>query len=173
MNADPFTHFKLAQADRSSGLASALSEMAQGEKRTHWIWYIFPQIAGLGHSGMARRFALSGLGEARQYLRDGVLRAGLITLTRAVAEKLEEQIPLRLLMGGGIDALKLVSSLTLFDSAVDHELGGKDIACDYRRDLGVLAALFPQILAIADIQGFPRCRFTLDAIRSEADAQPS
>jgi len=173
MESDPFTHFKRAQADRPSGLTNALTEIQQGGKRTHWIWYVFPQIAGLGHSGMAQRFALSGLCEASQYLRDPVLQMGLMTLTQAVAGKLAEGVSVLHLMGGKIDALKLVSSLTLFSAAVDHELAANSDTPSTRSNLQALAALFSQILAIADTQGFSRCPFTLDAIRREADGPTS
>lgn len=93
---------------------TALAELLAGEKRSHWMWFIFPQISGLGHSAMARAYAIGSLDEARAYLSHKVLgpryrecvRALLIHRGRA-AEAIM----------GGIDAIKLRSSLTLFAAA--------------------------------------------------------
>ena len=95
----------------------ALAEIRSGRKRSHWMWFIFPQLAGLGHSPMAQRYAIGSIAEARAYLADPVLGtryrecvASLQALPATTAER----------VFGGIDAIKLKSSLTLFDEA-GHE----------------------------------------------------
>jgi uncharacterized protein (DUF1810 family) len=91
-----------------------LAELAAGEKRSHWMWFVFPQLGGLGSSPMARRYALSGLAEARAYLEDPTLGARLRECTRrvlAVEERTAHDI------FGSPDDLKLRSSLTLFARA--------------------------------------------------------
>src|SRR3954462_8104359 len=62
----------------------ALAELRAGEKRTHWMWFVFPQIAGLGRSGMAQRFAISGLEEARAYLSHPTLGRRLVECARVL-----------------------------------------------------------------------------------------
>ncbi|MGE5835869.1 MAG: DUF1810 family protein, partial [Acidobacteriota bacterium] len=79
--------FKSAQAAAHSGFDTALAEIRAGGKRGHWIWYIFPQLAGLGGSPMSAHFAIAGEAEAMEYLRDRDLRARLLTITTAVAER--------------------------------------------------------------------------------------
>lgn len=91
-----------------------LEELAAGEKRSHWMWFIFPQLRGLGVSATARRFGLSGLGEARAYLAHPLLGARLRECTRmvlAVEGRTAHEI------FGSPDDLKLRSSLTLFAQA--------------------------------------------------------
>ncbi|WP_068080381.1 DUF1810 domain-containing protein [Novosphingobium rosa] len=92
----------------------ALAEIRQEAKRGHWMWFIFPQLAGLGHSAMARRYAIASLAEARAYLAHPLLGpryqacvAALQALKRKDAQDLF----------GPVDALKLRSSLTLFARA--------------------------------------------------------
>ncbi len=110
---DPFDleRFVAAQA---AVYDTALAELRRGRKTTHWIWYVLPQLRGLGRSGRARHFGLSGLAEARAYLAHPLLGprlhecvAALLTLpdTTAVA------------VLGEVDALKLRSCLTLFEAA--------------------------------------------------------
>ena len=66
--------FHQAQARKWGGYASALAEIRKGRKSGHWIWYVFPQLDGLGHSSTARSYALRDLDEACAYLRDPLLR---------------------------------------------------------------------------------------------------
>src|SRR5437879_11177144 len=106
--------FHEAQARHWAGYDTALAEIRAGGKRNHWIWYIFPQIEGLGRSSTARAYAIQDLGEACDYLRDPILFARYEEILAAVGEQLTRRIRLEDLMGGRIDALKLVSSLTLF-----------------------------------------------------------
>ncbi|MCZ2859948.1 DUF1810 domain-containing protein [Blastococcus sp. VKM Ac-2987] len=96
----------------------ALAELRAGEKRTHWMWFVFPQIAGLGRSGMAQRFALSGLDEARAYLAHPVLGRRLVECSRALTA-LDTDDPVRVM--GSIDAQKLRSSMTLFARAAPEQ----------------------------------------------------
>jgi uncharacterized protein (DUF1810 family) len=96
----------------------ALAELRAGEKRTHWMWFVFPQVAGLGRSGMAQRFAISGLEEARAYLSHPVLGRRLVECARALTD-LDTADPERVL--GPVDAQKLRSSMTLFAHAAPDE----------------------------------------------------
>ncbi|AOB33533.1 calpastatin [Bordetella sp. H567] len=94
------------------------AELAAGRKRSHWMWFIFPQIQGLGRSDMAWRYAISGLDEARAYLHHPVLgprlkRACELT-ARAPASSAED-------IFGPVDAVKFRSCLTLFDRAAPQE----------------------------------------------------
>ena len=94
--------------------AQALREIEQGEKRTHWMWFIFPQVAGLGHSSMAQRYALRGRGEAVAYLRHPVLAPRLQEITGAV-NRLRGRTVAEVF--GSPDDLKFHSSMTLFAEA--------------------------------------------------------
>ena len=149
--------FHKAQAKRSGGYDTALAEIRAGGKRSHWIWYIFPQIEGLGHSSTAQAYALRDLGEACAYLRDPILRARYEEIVAAVGEQLVRGIRVEDLMGGRTDALKLVSSLTLFRAAVE-QLGREDPV--YASLAGRLAAS----LELTSAQGYPACDFTLARI---------
>ena len=80
--------FHDAQADQWSGYTAALGEMRAGRKSSHWIWYIFPQLAGLGRSSTARAYALRDFAEACDYLRDPLLRARYDEIAGAVAEQI-------------------------------------------------------------------------------------
>lgn len=92
----------------------ANAELAAGEKRTHWMWFIFPQIAGLGFSSTARRYAISGLAEAREYLAHPVLGQRLQASTALV----NAAHPATLAhVFGYPDDLKFHSSITLFSRA--------------------------------------------------------
>src|ERR1700748_35666 len=90
---------------------AAVSELRAGRKRTHWMWFVFPQIAGLGHSPKSQRYAIGSLREARGYLQDPILGPRLVECTRIVAslDGSAEQI------FGDVDAQKLRSSMTLFE----------------------------------------------------------
>jgi uncharacterized protein (DUF1810 family) len=147
--------FHDAQADPDAGYETALGEIRSGRKRKHWIWYVFPQVAGLGRSGTAQYYGIQGIDEACEYLRDPVLRARYEEITAAVAEKLEADTPIERLMGGSIDALKLASSLTLF-SAAASQLGDEASAALARRCDAILRIITPQ--------GYPACQLTLEQL---------
>lgn len=101
-------------AAQATSYATALAELRAGAKRSHWMWYIFPQLAGLGHSDMARRYAIRDLAEARAYLAHPLLSARYIESAAALrAHRGQDAAAIM----GGIDAMKLRSSLTLFDRA--------------------------------------------------------
>jgi uncharacterized protein (DUF1810 family) len=150
--------FREAQNASHAGFESALDELRTGGKRGHWIWYVFPQIEGLGTSAAARTFALSGEEEAVEFLHDAELRARLLTITQAVAEALTtgRAKSLQALMGSDIDARKVVSSLTLFGHVARklHGVEGLD-ACR------AIANAADEVLAVAALQGYPPCSFTL------------
>jgi uncharacterized protein (DUF1810 family) len=148
--------FTKAQASTSSGFEVALAEMKAGHKQKHWIWYIFPQLAGLGSSSQAQAYAIQSLAEASDYLRDETLRARLLTITEVVALQLQNKIPLKTLMGWSIDAQKLVSSLTLFAETAKKLFLSERLE-GYQR----LARAADEVLDIAAAQGFLRCQYTL------------
>ena len=96
----------------------ALTELRAGHKTSHWMWFVFPQIAGLGRSGMAQRYAIGDLDEARSYLSHPVLGPRLVTAAESVMthrDRTAEEIL------GGIDAIKLRSSMTLFTHADESQ----------------------------------------------------
>ncbi len=90
----------------------ALEEMKNGQKCSHWIWYIFPQLRGLGRSGNSYNYGINGIEEAKAYLAHPVLSQRLTEITEAVLAHKGKDI--RDIMGGNIDAVKLRSSMTLF-----------------------------------------------------------
>ena len=93
----------------------ALAELRAGDKRSHWMWFVFPQIAGLGHSAMARHYAIADAAEARAYLAHPLLGPRLVEATEAVTAAAGSAEAIM----GGIDAIKLRSSLTLFAATAD------------------------------------------------------
>ncbi len=94
--------------------AQALQEIRGGRKRSHWIWYIFPQLKELGYSDMAKFYGIRDLAEAKAYLAEPTLRARLIEISEALL-KLPENDPNKVM--GYPDDLKLRSSMTLFAAA--------------------------------------------------------
>ena len=98
----------------------ALAELQAGEKRSHWMWFIFPQIAGLGLSPMARRYAIGSLDEARAYLGHPVLGERLRACTAAV--NAVSGRPVHAIFGSP-DDVKFRSSMTLFSAAAPDEPG--------------------------------------------------
>lgn len=92
----------------------ALREITEGQKRTHWIWFIFPQITGLGHSAMAQRYAIRSLDEARAYLTHSVLGPRLLECVAALQAL---PVPDAEAVFGPVDAMKVRSSLSLFAEA--------------------------------------------------------
>jgi uncharacterized protein (DUF1810 family) len=103
--------------DRGATYTSALAELRAGHKRGHWMWFVFPQIAGLGRSPTAQAYAIESLDEARAYIEHPVLGPRLTESARALTElsgsKAEDIL-------GAVDALKLRSSMTLFARAAPH-----------------------------------------------------
>ena len=93
-------------------------ELTRGRKQSHWMWFVFPQIAGLGHSAMSVRYAISGLPEAQAYLKHATLGARLRECTRLLAQ-VEGRSALEIL--GSPDDMKFQSCLTLFCRAAPEE----------------------------------------------------
>jgi len=146
---NPFelNRFVLAQAET---FEAAFAEIQQGQKRTHWMWYIFPQLSGLGRSQMAQKYSIISIDEARAYLAHPILGSRL----RACVDALLK-IPNKTAVDvfGRVDAMKLHSSLTLFceadgeavfSEALDRWFGGVS-------DLATLELLKAQLSA--DLQG--------------------
>ena len=162
--------FIVAQDDDHAGLAAALAELQAGRKQGHWIWYVFPQLAGLGMSSMSQRYGLRGREEVAAYLRHDELRDRYARAVDVVAEHMCRLQPpaLATLMGSEIDARKLVSSLTLFEQVATS-------LADHAGDDGPEARLAEEIsgvLAVADAQGYDRCAFTQWALATP-DAAPA
>lgn len=110
---DPF-HLKRFVDAQAGAYDQALAEMRAGAKRSHWIWFVFPQMAGLGRSAMAEHYAIRSLAEARDYLAHPLLGARYresLAVLRGHTDRDAET------MFGALDAMKLRSSLTLFASA--------------------------------------------------------
>jgi len=101
----------------------AVAELRRGRKTSHWMWFVFPQIEGLGYSSMARRYAISSLDEARAYLAHPVL-GRRIHEASAILLELDTRSPESVF--GSIDAVKLRSSMTLFDRAVSDDDDAND-----------------------------------------------
>jgi uncharacterized protein (DUF1810 family) len=116
---DAYNLDRFATAQDSNGTyPAALAELRRGRKTSHWMWFVFPQVAGLGHSLAARHFAISGLAEAQAYLQHPVLGPRLIECAEVVAATVGRSAEDIL---GGIDAQKLRSSMTLFHRACPDE----------------------------------------------------
>lgn len=119
-NEDPYNLARFVSAQNAGATYDrAVDELRLGRKTTHWMWFVFPQIAGLGQSQMSRAYAISSLDEARAYLRHPVLGRRLVESARLVADSnahTAKQI------FGSIDTQKLQSSMTLFMRADPSQL---------------------------------------------------
>jgi uncharacterized protein (DUF1810 family) len=137
---DPFNLRRFVEA-QTGAYADVCRELAAGAKRGHWIWFIFPQIHGLGHSSTAEYYAIESLAEARAYLAHPLLGERLRKCTRLVLEvegRSLEQI------FGWPDHLKFRSSMTLFAHATDDNqvfIGALDKYCGGEFDPLTLARL--------------------------------
>ncbi|SDP75603.1 Uncharacterized protein, DUF1810 family [Arthrobacter sp. ok909] len=126
---DPYDLERFVTAQDSGGTyGQALAELRSGAKRSHWMWFVFPQLAGLGHSETARRYAISSLDEARAYYRHAVLGPRLVDVAAAVAA-VQGRSAVQIF--GGIDARKLHSSMTLFLRAAPGESVFRDVLDRY------------------------------------------
>jgi uncharacterized protein (DUF1810 family) len=120
MSSDPFDLQRFRDAQQQGGTyAAALAELRAGRKRSHWIWFVFPQLDGLGSSPTARRYAIASLDEARAYLADDVLGPRLHECCQALLG-LDANTDAETVLGR-IDAIKLRSSMTLFTLAAPGE----------------------------------------------------
>jgi uncharacterized protein (DUF1810 family) len=119
MSTDEFTLDRFLSAQASDdGIETALAELRQGRKASHWMWWIFPQIAGLGFSETSRFYAISSLAEATAFLNHPVLGARLIEAGNVVLGLARRSA---VSIFGSIDAQKLHSSMTLFLRAAENE----------------------------------------------------
>lgn len=129
----------VAAQDAGGTYARAVGELRAGRKTTHWIWFVFPQLAGLGQSPMSRRYAIASLDEARAYLGHPVLGPRLVECASVVAGLAGAGLGAEAVLGE-LDATKLRSSMTLFHRAdpgeaifarvLDGWFGGVDPATD-------------------------------------------
>jgi uncharacterized protein (DUF1810 family) len=154
--------FKHAQASAHAGYDAALREIVGGRKRGHWIWYVLPQLRGLGSSPNAETYGIDGRDEAIDYLADEELRGRLLEISTSILGHLESGASLRALMASEIDAMKTVSSLTLFGLVAERMPRSRETT-----QLEDLARIANEILAIAAAQGYPRCERTLRALATK------
>ena len=108
---DDLERFLIAQ---QTYYRTALQEIKNGRKRSHWMWFIFPQIVGLGHSETARYYAIKNMEEAKAYMEDYTLSSNLIEISEALLQ-IKSNDALEVM--GWPDNLKLKSSMTLFSLA--------------------------------------------------------
>ena len=101
---------------------TALAEIKDGYKRSHWMWFIFPQINGLGRSSTAQYYAISCLDEAKAYLKDDMLGGRLREICNELLKHSDRCVQGIL---GGIDSMKLKSSMTLFDMVSPNDVFNK------------------------------------------------
>lgn len=128
----------------------ALGEIETGRKRSHWMWYTFPQVSGLGVSPISHLYAITSGQEAEAYLLHPVLGAGYMRLVDAVWHQvIEDEVSICALFGSP-DNTKLVSSLTLF-AAVARRLASS------RPDLATFVTRADEILRAADGEGLAQC----------------
>jgi uncharacterized protein (DUF1810 family) len=125
--------------------AQALRELQGGLKRSHWMWFIFPQLEGLGRSPTAQRFALRSLDEARAYLAHAILGERLRTVTRAVLAHQDRSL---VEIFGQPDDMKFRSSMTLFAAAADP-----DDAAIFREALDVFCGGEPDAITLQRLAG--------------------
>ena len=138
MNINSLVRFLAAQENTYE---VALAEIKRGKKRTHWMWYIFPQLRGLGQSRMAHAYGISGLEEAKAYLAHSVLSERLLEICSALLEHKDKSA---YDIFGDIDGMKLKSSMTLFalvseDGSVFHQV--LDAFCDGEKDKNTIILL--------------------------------
>jgi uncharacterized protein (DUF1810 family) len=131
---DPWRLDRFAAAQERGGTYErAVAELRAGAKVSHWMWFVFPQVAGLGLSAMAREYAIASVAEARAYLAHPVLGSRLRECARVVSAT-EGRSAIRIF--GPVDAMKLRSSMTLFAAAADGAAAarGDDRQGDDRQD---------------------------------------
>lgn len=113
---------RFAAAQSNEVYDRALAEIRVGRKLGHWIWYVFPQARGLGMSRNANYYGIGSWKELRAYVADDLLMRRLVEISQALLE-LEGNDPVSVL--GGIDAIKVRSSMTLFELASDNPVFGQ------------------------------------------------
>jgi uncharacterized protein (DUF1810 family) len=118
LRSDPHPLERFVEA-QTSAYATALAEIRRGPKRSHWMWFVFPQLAGLGHSPTAQLYAIGSLEDAQAYLDHPVLGPRYMECVGALQDRSGND-PVAVF--GPVDAMKLKSSLTLFEAARAHPL---------------------------------------------------
>ena len=121
---DPFDLERFLRAQEPV-FRAVLDELARGRKQTHWMWFVFPQIAGLGFSAMSQRYAIGSRAEAKAYLVHPILGPRLVECTRLVLAV--EGRTINAILGAPDDA-KFRSSMTLFGTVSDEPIFGQAIA---------------------------------------------
>ena len=116
---DPFNLNRFLGAQESY-YADALREIKQGYKQSHWIWFIFPQMRGLGRSPMAENYGIKSIEEARAYLEEPILKKRLIEISSALLKHKGKSTAYEIL--GTLDAIKVRSSMTLFDHVMPNAI---------------------------------------------------
>lgn len=119
----------------------ALKEMKAGQKRSHWIWYVFPQLKGFGYSYNSEYYGLDDINEAKAYLNHPILGKRLREITTVLLDHTDEDA--ETLMGSNIDAIKLRSCMTLFDAISPDDVFNEVLYAffDGKRDNLTLAKL--------------------------------
>jgi uncharacterized protein (DUF1810 family) len=126
---DPYRLKRFVDVQNLTGIyEAAVSELRTGQKVGHWMWFIFPQVTGLGHSHLSREFGISSVAEAQAYLRHPVLGPRLIECAR-ILMGIEGKSATDIL--GTIDAMKLRSSMTLFMNAESEEPIFREVLAKY------------------------------------------
>lgn len=120
---ESLNRFIEAQDSTYSGYQIALAEMKSGGKRSHWIWYIFPQIKGLGRSSTAQFYAIQNLEEAKAFLEHPLLGSRLREITEVILSYSDDANPNEFMMAP-IDAMKLKSCMTLFNYISPNDIFG-------------------------------------------------
>jgi uncharacterized protein (DUF1810 family) len=130
---DPYRLQRFVDAQERAGTyRRAVAELRAGRKQSHWMWFVFPQIAGLGSSLVAREFAIGSLAEAQAYLAHPILGPRLVECSRilnAAADDNGATSAPEIL--GPVDAMKLRSSMTLFAAAAPAEQAFTDVLTRY------------------------------------------
>ena len=111
-------YLEVQDAGQPTAFDRALAELRSGRKSSHWIWFILPQLKGLGRSAMAQSYGIQDLAEAKAYLTDPTLRSRLEEVIAVIADQLSQpDQTLEKLMGSDLDAAKTISCFTLFEAA--------------------------------------------------------
>lgn len=121
---------------QKNNYADALREIKQGYKQSHWIWFIFPQMRGLGRSSMAEYYGISSIEEARAYLDHPTLKARLIEISTALLQHKGKSTAYEIL--GTIDAIKVRSCMTLFDHILPNTIFAEVLDAFYNGERDVM-----------------------------------
>ena len=132
---DPFNLNRFLGAQESY-YADALKEIKQGYKQSHWIWFIFPQMRGLGRSPMAENYGITCIEEARAYLENPTLKKRLIEISTALLQHKDKSTAYEIL--GTIDAIKVRSSMTLFEQVMPNAIFAEVLDAFYNGERDVM-----------------------------------